>query len=85
LAWPALLLLLAATLGAYGIYDFVVSADGSLAAGGEGLLRAIGYLVVAIAVFDVSKYLIEEEVVRGVRSTAQPDQVRPHDRHCRLP
>ncbi|HKU99437.1 MAG TPA: GNAT family acetyltransferase [Vineibacter sp.] len=61
----ALLMLLAAALGSYGIYDFVVSASNSLAAGGEGLLRAIGYLVVAIAVFDVSKYLIEEEVVRG--------------------
>lgn len=61
----ALLMLLSAALAAYGVYDFVVSASGSLAAGGEGLLRAIGYLVVAIAVFDVSKYLIEEEVVRG--------------------
>ncbi len=60
-----LLMLLAAALGFYGIYDFVASASGSLAAGGEALLRAIGYLVVAIAVFDVSKYLIEEEVVRG--------------------
>ena len=28
-------------------------------------LTGIGYVVVAIAVFDVAKYLIEEEVVRG--------------------
>ncbi len=28
------------------------------------VLDAIGYLVIAIAVFDVSKYLIEEEVIR---------------------
>lgn len=30
-----------------------------------GALTGIGYVVVAIAVFDVAKYLIEEEVVRG--------------------
>jgi hypothetical protein len=42
-----------------------VSLSVSLAEGGEGLLRAIGYMVIAIAVFDVSKYLAEEEVVRG--------------------
>lgn len=28
------------------------------------VLDAIGYIVIAIAVFDVSKYLIEEEVIR---------------------
>jgi hypothetical protein len=36
---------------------------------GEGIgltaLGGIGYVVVAVAVFDVSKYLIEEEVIRG--------------------
>lgn len=30
-----------------------------------GLLEAVGYVVVAIAVFDVAKYLLEEEVLRG--------------------
>ncbi len=29
------------------------------------LLNAIGYVVIAIAVFDVAKYLLEEEVLRG--------------------
>lgn len=29
------------------------------------LLNAVGYVVIAIAVFDVSKYLLEEEVLRG--------------------
>lgn len=60
-----ILMLLALALSGYGIYDLVVSATVSLAEGGEALLRAIGYMVIAIAVFDVSKYLIEEEVVRG--------------------
>ena len=30
-----------------------------------GLLDAVGYVVIAIAVFDVAKYLLEEEVLRG--------------------
>jgi hypothetical protein len=32
---------------------------------GEALLGAIGYVVIAMAVFDVAKYFIEEEVIRG--------------------
>ena len=32
---------------------------------GLSALSGIGYVVVSIAVFDVAKYLIEEEVVRG--------------------
>lgn len=31
----------------------------------QAVLNAIGYIVIAVAVFDVSKYLIEEEVVRA--------------------
>lgn len=60
-----ILMLLALALSVYGLYDLAVSASRSLAEGGEGLLRAIGYMVIAIAVFDVSKYLLEEEVLRG--------------------
>jgi len=29
------------------------------------LLGAIGYVVIAVAVFDVAKYFVEEEVIRG--------------------
>ena len=29
------------------------------------MLEAVGYTVIAIAVFDVGKYLIEEEAIRG--------------------
>lgn len=32
---------------------------------GQSVLGAIGYAVVSIAVFEVSKYLIDEEVMRG--------------------
>src|SRR5688572_29179511 len=30
---------------------------------GEALLNAVGYIVIAIAVFNVAKYIIEEEVI----------------------
>ena len=48
---------------------------------GGALLAAIGYVVIAMAVFDVAKYFVEEEVIRGrelrnaARSAPQPDQV----------
>lgn len=42
---------------------------------GESLLDAIGYLVIAIAVFDVSKFLLEEEVVHG-RQMRNPGEAR---------
>lgn len=32
---------------------------------GGALLEAVGYTVIAIAVFDVGKYLLEEEAIRG--------------------
>ncbi len=32
---------------------------------GVALLEAVGYTVIAIAVFDVGKYLLEEEAIRG--------------------
>jgi hypothetical protein len=30
---------------------------------GEALLNAVGYIVIAVAVFDVAKYILEEEVI----------------------
>jgi hypothetical protein len=39
------------------------------------VLDAIGYIVIAIAVFDVSKYLIEEEVLRE-REMRRADEAR---------
>lgn len=54
----------AIVLAISAVSDFVIDA---LAREHVGLsaLSGIGYVVVAIAVFDVAKYLIEEEVMRG--------------------
>jgi hypothetical protein len=41
----------------------------------QRLLTAVGYVVIAIAVFDVAKYLLEEEVVRE-RELRQVGEVR---------
>ena len=60
-----LLLLLALGLVFLGIGEAlraVVSPDHS---GVDALLDVLGYVIVAIAVFDVAKYLFEEEVQRG--------------------
>ena len=58
------LLLLAASLILYGGYRVVAALPS-----GEGLettlIDAVGYVVISIAVFDVSKYLMEEEVLHG--------------------
>lgn len=39
------------------------------------LLDAIGFIVIAMAVFDVSKFLLEEEVLKG-RELASPREAR---------
>jgi hypothetical protein len=60
----AILALFATVLTVSAVSDFVTDA---LAREHVGLsaLSGIGYIVVAIAVYDVAKYLVEEEVVRG--------------------
>lgn len=42
---------------------------------GAALLEAVGYTVIAIAVFDVGKYLFEEEVIHG-REMRQAGEAR---------
>lgn len=42
---------------------------------GTAILRGVGYIVIAIAVFEVAKYLVEEEVVRG-REMRSPGEAR---------
>jgi hypothetical protein len=42
---------------------------------GTTLLRGVGYIIIAIAVFEVAKYLIEEEVVRE-REMRSPGEAR---------
>jgi hypothetical protein len=60
----AVLALFALVLAGSAVTDFVVTAW-SLRHVGLSALSGIGYVVVSIAVFDVAKYLVEEEVVRG--------------------
>ena len=58
------LLLLAASLIGFGAYEvFRAAISPEPMAGGE-LLQAVGFVIIAIAVFDVSKYLLQEEVLR---------------------
>jgi hypothetical protein len=60
----SVLVLLATGLVVTGVYQVVaalLTAQGLLA---QRLLTAVGYVVIAIAVFDVAKYILEEEVVR---------------------
>ena len=59
-----ILVLLATSLVATGVFQVaaaLLTRQGLLA---QRLLTAIGYVVIAIAVFDVAKYILEEEVVR---------------------
>lgn len=59
----AVLTVIALTLIAYGVWHAV----SAVAVGGDvvaGLLDSIGLIVISLAVLDVSKYLMEEEVLR---------------------
>lgn len=59
-----LLLALAATLIGLGLAEAWGGVRGTQSSGVEAILDSIGYIVIAIAVFDVAKYLFEEEVGR---------------------
>jgi len=61
----AFLMLLAFGLIAYAAYEVVRSLLIDRTDIGATLLEAVGYTVIAIAVFDVGKYLLEEEAIRG--------------------
>ena len=56
----AVLLLLAAGMVVYAVAG-IWRAPGDE----KALLDAIGFVIIAIAVFDVARYMIEEEVIRG--------------------
>jgi len=68
------LMALAAGLVVYAVV-VVATRTASLDDLGRGLLDGIGYLIIAIAVFDVSKFLVEEEVVFG-RQLRNPAEAR---------
>ena len=49
----------------YGGVEIVAVGSSSWKDAGGAMLAAIGYVVIAMAVFDVAKYFVEEEVIRG--------------------
>lgn len=61
----AVLMLIALALSLYSAGLIVMALRGPWADAGPGLLESIGYVVIAVAVFDVAKYFVEEEVIRG--------------------
>ncbi len=61
----AILMLLAIGLVAYGAFELIAALGRSRSEGGDALLTAIGYVVIAMAVFDVAKYFVEEKVIHS--------------------
>jgi L-asparagine transporter-like permease len=61
----AVLMAMSLALVVYGGIEVVSIGASSWKDAGATLLAAIGYVVIAMAVFDVAKYFIEEEVIRG--------------------
>jgi hypothetical protein len=59
------LMALSFALVIYGVVEVVSVGISSWKDAGSTVLAAIGYVVIAIAVFDLAKYFIEEEVIRG--------------------
>ncbi|PVM92387.1 GNAT family acetyltransferase [Caulobacter radicis] len=64
-AGASLLLMLAAmSLVALGVNEAIAGLRNPEQSGAEAVLDVLGYIIVAIAVFDVAKYLFEDEVRR---------------------
>jgi hypothetical protein len=61
----AVLMLIALALSFYSASLIVSALAAEWGEAGPALLGAIGYVVIAMAVFDVAKYFVEEEVIRG--------------------
>jgi Ni,Fe-hydrogenase I cytochrome b subunit len=59
------LIVLALALVGFAIVDLYHGAASTRADFADAVLGAIGYVVIAVAVFDVAKYFIEEEVIRA--------------------
>jgi hypothetical protein len=59
------LMLIALALSVYSAGLILLALRSPWAEAGPGLLESIGYVVIAMAVFDVAKYFVEEEVIRG--------------------
>ena len=59
------LMLIALALSVYSAGLIVAALAGGWGEAGHRLLESVGYVVIAMAVFDVAKYFVEEEVIRG--------------------
>jgi L-asparagine transporter-like permease len=59
------LMAMSLALVVYGAIEVIGAGMSSWKDAGGALLAAIGYVVIAMAVFDVAKYFVEEEVIRG--------------------
>jgi len=59
------LMLIALALSIYSAGLIATALAASWSDAGHQLLESIGYVVIAMAVFDVAKYFVEEEVIRG--------------------
>ena len=59
------LMLMSCGLVIFGSWEVIAGLSSSFADASTALLAAIGYVVIAMAVFDVAKYFVEEEVIRG--------------------
>jgi hypothetical protein len=59
------LMAMSLALVGFALVELYAAAARSSAEFGDALLGAIGYVVIAVAVFDVAKYFFEEEVIRG--------------------
>jgi L-asparagine transporter-like permease len=59
------LMVLSLALVIYGAVEVIGVGISSWKDAGGTILAAIGYVVIAMAVFDVAKYFVEEEVIRG--------------------
>jgi len=69
------LMALSFALVVYGVVEVASVGISSWKDAGGTVLSAIGYVVIAMAVFDVAKYFIEEEVIRDTHVSA-PTRVR---------
>jgi lipopolysaccharide export LptBFGC system permease protein LptF len=69
------LMLIALALSIYSAALIVNALRGPWGEAGTALLESIGYVVIAVAVFDVAKYFMEEEVIRG-REMRLPSEAR---------
>ena len=69
------LMLLALALVGFGAFELVSALSQDWHEGGNAILTAIGYVVIALAVFDVAKYFVEEEVLCN-RSLVTTSDVR---------